>query len=274
MKTLISAALLSLGSALTFGQTLSKPALVSELQMDFGRQTFKMRDLQASPMLYVANLNGVRLAYSRLTTRNQWQFGLQAGTGSFIPPSLGIRAFTFSPEQEQPLWLAPTLYRGHLDLNYRRLIHRTANRTTWLGVGLHETVGYSDGLALSTWAFNNASLRVLYQSQLQLGNRHTLIADASLPVLAAVTRMPYSNVVSGPNRSEAALFFSGTRWATLNRFVNPELGLSYRFELSRRLSLGANYRYSWMRYTEPRLIRTSDHALSGSIIYKFQQQYR
>jgi hypothetical protein len=158
--------------------------------VDFGRQTFKMRDLQASPMLYVANLNGVRLAYSRLTTRNQWQFGLQAGTGSFIPPSLGIRAFTFSPEQEQPLWLAPTLYRGHLDLNYRRLIHRTANRTTWLGVGLPRNRWLLRWAGFKYLGLNNASLRVLYQSQLQLGNRHTLIADASLPVLAAVTRCP------------------------------------------------------------------------------------
>ena len=232
-----------------------------------------MRDVQASPMLYVANLNGVRLVYSRQTLKNQWRVSVQAGVGDFIAPGLGIRPIKFVPEQEQPLWLAPTLYRGQLELDYRRLIHQTANRTTFMGVGLHETVGYSDGLALGTWAFNSATLRVLYQTRLRLGERHTLVADASLPVLAAVSRMPYSNVVSKPNRSDVATFFSGTRWVTLNHFINPELGVSYRFELNRRVAFSAGYRYNWMRYPEPQLIRTADHTVNASILYKFQRQY-
>ena len=256
---------------MAFAQTPPVPFYMgSELQIGYGRQTFKMRDLLASPMLYVASLNGVRLGYTRQTLRNQWRVGVQAGLGDFIAPGLGIRPIKFVPEQEQPLWLVPTLYRGQLELEYRRRIHQTASRTTWLGVGLHETIGYSDGLALGTWAFNSATLGVLYQTRLRLSERHTLVADASLPVLAAVTRMPYSNVVSEPNRSEVATFFGGTRWTTVNRYLNPELGVSYRFELSHRVAFGAGYRYSWMRYPEPQLIRTANHAVSASISYKFQ----
>lgn len=275
MKTMISTVLLSLGSALAFGQAPPVPfEMGSGLQIGYSRQTFKMRDEQASPMLYVANLNGVRLGYTRQTIKNQWRLGVQAGLGDLVAPSLGIRPFKFTPDQAQPLWLVPTLYRGQLDLEFRRRVGKNASRTTWLGVGLHETIGYADGLALSTWAFNSADLRVLYQTRLRLGERHTLVADASLPVLAAVSRLPYSNVVSEPGRSEVATFFGGTRWATLNRYLNPELGVSYRVELSHRLAFGAGYRYNYLRYPEPRLIRTADHAVSASVLYKFQPQFR
>ncbi len=273
MKIFLSTALLVLGGTLAFAQTPAKPATSSELEIGYQRETFKMRDLQASPMRYYANLNGVRLQYNRLTPRNQWHVGIQAGIGDLVAPGLGIRGFKFSPEQEQPLWLAPTLYRGQLTLDYLRALRSTARRSTWLGVGLHETMGYADGLALSTWAFNSAELRVLYQTRLTLGQRHTLTTGAALPILAAVSRMPYSNVVSEPKRSEVASFFGGTRWATLNSYLSPEIKLDYRFALSRRIAFGVGYRYQWMRYPEPRTIRTADHTLHASLLYQFQKRY-
>jgi len=273
MKTFLSTVLLVLGGTLAFAQTTQKPAPFSELVIGYQRETFKMRDLQASPMRYYANLNGLRIQYNRLTLKNQWQVGIKVGAGDLIAPGLGIRGFKFSPEQEQPLWLIPTLYRGQLALDYLRAFRTTAHRSTGLGVGLHETMGYADGLALGTWAFNSAELRVLYLTRLTLGQRHTLTAGASLPVLAAVSRMPYSNVVSEPNRSEVASFFGGTRWATLNSYLNPAVKLDYNFALSRRIGFGVGYRYQWMRYPEPRTIRTADHTLHVSLLYQFQKRY-
>ena len=271
MKRMISTALLSVGSLFAVAQT---PRTVSELQIGYVRETFHLRDLQASPMHYVASLNGGRVAYTRQTTKNQWRISLQAGLADFIAPTLGIRGIKFSPEQEQPLWLVPTLYRGNLDLEYRRVIRQTANRTTRLGVGLHDTFGYADGLALNTWTINTAALSALYQTRFQVGKKHAVEVNASLPVLAAVSRMPYSNVVSKPNRSDVATFFDGTRLATVNRFLNPQVGVGYRFDFSPRLALRADYRYNWMRYSEPREIRTATHTASFAVVYKFQRQIR
>lgn len=271
MKRMISTALLSVGSFLALAQT---PRTVSELQVGYVRETFHLRDLQASPMHYVANLNGGRLAYLRQTTKNQWRVEVQAGLADLIAPSLGVRGIKFSPEQEQPLWLVPTLYRGNLQLEYRRIIRQTARQTTRLGVGLHDTFGYADGLALNTWAINTAALSVLYHTRLQVGKKGAVEAHASLPVLMAVSRMPYSNVVSKPNSSDVATFFGGTRLVTVNRFLNPQFGVGYRFDLSSRLAVRADYHYNWMRYTKPREIRTASHTASLSAIYKFQRQIR
>lgn len=260
-----------LGGTLALAQA-PKTSAFSEMEIGYQRGTFKMRDLQASPMQYFANLNGLRLSCNRHTPNNQWHLGVKAGVGDFIAPGLGIRGFKFSSEQDQPLWLAPTLYRAEFTLNYLRVLRATARRSTWLGVGLRETVGYADGLALSTWAFSSTEARVLYQTRMTLGQRHTLTTGASLPVLAALSRMPYSNVVSEPNRSEVTSFFGGTRWTSLNNYLSPELSLNYRFALSRRIAFGAGYRYQWLRYSEPRTIRTADHALHLSLLYQFQKR--
>lgn len=270
MRTRLSAALLLLGNTLIFAQPPAPPTMGSELQFGYGRQTFKMRDRQASPMLYIANLNGVHVGYTRMTTKNQWQLRIQAGLGNLIPPGLGIRSIKFSQEQAQPLWVVPTLYQGQLDLNYWRCIGQTGKRTNWLGAGLHGFMGYADGLALNTWAFTSAALRLTYQTRLQLGKRHTLIANAALPMLAAVSRMPYSNVVSEPNRTEIRSFFSGTRLTTFNQYINPEVEVNYRFALSRHVAFSTGYRYNYLYYTEPRLIRTADHSFQASVLYKFQ----
>lgn len=263
--------MLSVGSLLAVAQA---PKTVSELQIGYVHETFHLRDLQASLMRYVANLNGIRLAYGRRTTKHQWRFGVQAGYADLIAPKLGIREIKFSPEQEQPLYLVPTLYRGNLELEYRRLVRQRVNQKTWLGVGLHDAFGYADGLALTTWTMNAATLNVLYQTRFQLGRKSAVDLNASLPVLAAVSRMPYSNVVSRPNSSDVATFFSGTKLATVNQFLHPQLGIGYCFEVSDRLALRGDYRYSWMRYPEPRTIRTVVHTASLSMIYKFQRQIR
>ncbi|QIP15082.1 hypothetical protein G8759_21875 [Spirosoma aureum] len=280
MKNLLTTVWLSLGCSGAVAQAPEEPFIrqtphpVSEFQIGYNRETYKMRDLQASPMLYVANLNGIRIAYTRLMTKNQWYIAAQAGLGDFIAPGLGIRSIKFSSEQEQPLWVVPTLYAGQVELDYHRLIQRTTDRTSWLGLGIRDSFGYADGLVLSTWALNTATLSVLYKTRLTLGRKHSLSAGFSLPLIAFIGRMPYSNVISEPNRSNASSFLSGSQWVTVNRFLNPQVGIGYRFELNQWVAFQTDYQYNWLRYTEPQLIRSATHRANLSVIYKFQWQTR
>jgi hypothetical protein len=274
MKAFFTTAWLLAGSLIAAAQPAEEPKPGSELRVGYVRELFKARDLHASPMLYLANLNGIRLSYTRSTAKNQWHAELQAGRGSYIAPALGIRSFKFSPNQAEPLWLAPTLYRGGIELAYRHNMRQKGNRSTWLGLGVSDRFGYANGVAMSTWAINSLSAQLLYQEQVTLFRKHTLVADASLPVLAAVSRMPYSNVISEPGQSNASAFLGGTRLAAPWRFLNPQMGLAYRFDFSRRLAFRASYQYSWMRYPEPRVIRTASHTGVASLVYKFQMKQR
>lgn len=274
MKALLTAAGLLAGSLLAAAQPGDQPRPGSQLQVGYVRELFKARDLHASPVLYVANLDGLRVAYARVTPKNQWYAGVQATVGPYVAPTLGIRSFKFSPDQAEPLRLAATLYRAGVQLAYRRNVRQRGNRSTWLGLGVHDAVGYADGVAMSTWAFHSLSGHLLYQERFTLFKRHTLVADASLPVLAAVSRMPYSNVVSEPGRGNAAAFLGGTRLASPVRFLNPRVGLAYELDFTPRLAFRASYEYSWLRYPAPRVIRTASHAGAASLAYKFQMQHR
>lgn len=269
MKTILTAALLLAVNVLAFCQKADLPKPGAELQAGYVRETFKMRDKQVSPMMYVANLNGLRLSYARLTPKNQWVAEIKLGFSELIAPKLGIREFKFSEEQSQPIILVPTLYSGGVSLTYRRRLQQNSFRTSWAGISMQESFKYADGLAMTTWVMNTLAASFSYQTRFYLGRRHSLIAEASLPLLTAVSRMPYSNVVSKPELSNAKAFLKDSRIESANRYLNPEFGFSYRFTLSKRLALQAMYRYSWMRYPEPRLIRTALHTGNLSLIYNF-----
>lgn len=270
MKMLFSTVLLSAGWLMAAAQAPAPLQSASEIQIGYVRETFKARDLQTSPMLYVANLNGLRLGFRQRWNRHQLRVSLQAATGSYVAPGLGVRSFRFSAEAVQPLVLLPTLYRAGLDLEYLLRFRETPNhRQTWWGIGMHEQAAYADGVALTTWTLNTASASLLHHTRWPFGRRHLLALDVSLPLVSAVTRLPYSNVVSSPDKSNASAFFSGTKWERLPRFINPQVGMSYRFRLSPRWSAQAAYRYSYLRYPDPQLIRTSSHTANLSIIYQF-----
>jgi hypothetical protein len=273
MKVLITAALLMAMHLFAFSQSASQVVAGEELAIGYLRKTFKMRDLQVSPVMYVANVNGLSISYSRNTPRNQWQANIQAGTAGFISPSLGIRAFQFSDQQESPLLLVPTLYTGGLTFTYRRLLKSKEALSSWAGVRLQETFYYADGLAMTTWAMNTLAMSINHHTHFRLANRHHLMADVTLPVFSAVSRMPYSNVVSRPELSNSKAFLKNTNWAGPLGYMQPQVEIAYRLLISKRVAAQAVYRYSWMRYPEPRLIRAASHTGEFSIIYQWHFQH-
>jgi len=272
MKTIFTAALLLALHLYAFSQTKSLPKPEGELHIGYFRETFKMRDQQVSPMMYVANLNGLRISYGRITPRNQWIADTKFGLADFISPSLGIRQFKFSDDQQEPMYLVPTLYRGELTLTYRRLLNKKSHFSSWAGVQVQETANYADGVAMTTWVMNTLAVNFNYQAQFHLHNRHTILADISLPVISIVSRLPYSNAVSRPEISNTRAFLKNSSFETINHFMNPQLNIAYRFHASRRVSLQASYRYSWLRFPEPQIIRSASHTGNLSIIYQFQFQ--
>jgi hypothetical protein len=271
MKTIITAALLLALHLCAYAQTTSLPRYGQELHLGYFRETYKMRDLQASPMMYVANLNGMKIFYGRITQKNQWLVNIKAGKADFVAPGLGVRQFYFS-EDGQPLILVPTLYKGELSFAYRRKLVQQANRSSWAGVQIQENIQYADGLALNTWVMNSLALNLTYQMQIQLHERHLVLADVYLPVVSAVSRLPYSNVVSTPGSSNAKAFLKNSALAGPFRYLNPQVNIAYRLTVSKRIGLQASYRYSLLRYPEPKMIRSASHTADLSLIYQWHFQ--
>lgn len=239
----------------------------------------KVKDLQASPLMYVANPAGVQLAYEHFSARSRFRAQVQAGTSSFIAPALGPRQYTFTDEKitgettRSAMVLAPDLYQGSVEVSYLRRINSANPANKWrsyAGLSLHDWVGYADGVAMTTWATNSATLNLAAAGEWQVRPRHRLTLQGAVPLLGVVSRLPYSNVLSYPERSYAHLFFSkGTQLATWNRLQRVQLQARYQASLSRHLGLGLQYQLEWFHYSEPRSITTFSNQGSLQLIYHF-----
>lgn len=241
----------------------------AELSISYLRGTQKLHDLQASPMIYFTDYNGVNLDYKRLKGPNRWEFGLKAKTGSMIAPSLGEREFQFE-EGGDGFFLVPTQYFGEVRASYQRLLTVKSSQVSYLGFSLRDQIHYADGLAMNTWAMNQLTLAVRYTHSLKLGERHQLSGDFQLPVLALISRMPYSNVVSQPDKSQGFAFLENSKFTSAHELQHPEFQVAYRYRLANRSSLSLSYNYDWMRYSKPQTIKKSTHELALSYVFLFQ----
>ncbi|EMS33960.1 hypothetical protein C943_04279 [Mariniradius saccharolyticus AK6] len=268
LKNLLAAGCLLGGTTLGFSQTKSEnPG--AELTVSYLRGTQKLHDLQASPMMYFTDYNGINLDYKRMKGRNRWEFGSEAKTGSMIAPALGTREFQFE-EGGEGFLLIPTQYFGEIRAGYQRGLIQNEKQETYLGVNLRNQIHYADGLAMNTWAMNLLGLGVRYTHLLKLGTKHQILGDFQLPIFAFVARMPFSNVVSQPETSQFKSFMSGSTFTSVNQFQQPEIRIAYRYRLARRSSLELGYSYDWLHYSKPQTIKKSNHELGLSWVYHFQ----
>lgn len=271
MKTLIviCTALLCLGTVVSFAQENETDNHAAEASIGLVRGVNKLHDWQASPMQYFTNYNGLKGDYKRITSKNLWHFGFEAGLGDMVSPALGKRQFRFD-EGDETFYLVPTMYKGLLYAQYLRQISNQTNQLSYLGIKIQDSFFYADGLAMNIWSMNLLEISAKYSYIKKFGRRHQLEGNISLPILASVARMPFSNVVSQPDKSQSRAFLEGAEWGFLGKYVHPEIEISYQYKISKRNALRFNYRYQWLSYDQPLTIRMSDHQIGLAYVYQFQ----
>ena len=267
-KTLLAAGCLLAVNSMGFAQSkFGTPD--AELSISYLRGTQKLHDLQASPMIYFTDYNGVNLDYKRLKGANRWEFGVNAKTGSMIAPALGKREFQFEGGGDS-FFLVPTQYFGEVRASYLRLLTDKSSQESYLGLGLRDQIHYADGLAMNTWAMNQLTMAIRYSHFIKLGDRHQLAGDFQFPILALISRMPYSNVVSQPDKSQTFAFLENGKFTSAHQFQHPEIQIAYRYRLADRSSLSVSYNYDWMSYSQPQPIKKANHELALSYVFLFQ----
>lgn len=241
----------------------------AELRVSYLRGTQKLHDLQASPMIYYTTYNGLNLDYKRLTDKNRWEFGLEAKTGNMIAPELGEREFQIE-EGGDSFVLIPSQYFGELRAGYQRKLNSNPKSQAYLGALLRDEFYYADGLAMNTWSMNSLEFAARYSHFVQLGKRHRLEGDVILPLFAFTARMPFSNVVSQPDKSQSKAFLEDSEFASIGEYQHPEIQISYRYHIARKSGLEFRYSKDWLHYTEPRSIKKSNHEIALAWVYFFQ----
>jgi hypothetical protein len=121
---------------------------------------------------------------------------------------------------------------------------------------------YSYGLETNFGYYISPSLDLWYRHEIELGSRHRASARAQAPVVAWVARSPYmvnddrfiENIASSNPLRIALAFLADGELAAWNRMQRLDLGFDYHYLLSRRLEVGAAYRFAFLRDEEPRTL--------------------
>jgi hypothetical protein len=124
---------------------------------------------------------------------------------------------------------------------------------------LHVT-DYSYGVEKNFGYFISPSLDVWYRHEIELGSRQRVSARAQAPLVSWVARSPYmvnddrfiENIASNDPLRIALAFLADGELAGWSRTQRLDLGLDYHYLLSRRLGVGASYRFAFLRDSEPR----------------------
>ena len=273
VSCLLTGLLVSLSIGLLFAQDLKQ----SQLNVSYQRHRLAFLDKQASPLIYQANLNGVSLGYEHSAPKSRSFLNFQANLGTAVPKGIGIREFTLSSSDfygettTNKLVHAPTIYLGQLEAGYLRQLKTEGSKSVFLGATLQNWITYADNIGFwSTMGINTASLNVAVGFEKEIGKKQKLKIGASFPVIAIVSRMPYSNVISDPELGNFKAFFKeGSQLTSLHQYQRLNLNATYRFRLSRHWQTGLGYNFILLRYTQPQSIRALNQGLNIQANYLF-----
>lgn len=244
------------------------PALVQaqehRLELRTGYTRSDYLDRGASDFRYVAHRAVFDLDYRYTASKGSWTAGLGAGYGSMYTASYPDRKIAFANWNWDGTYdVVEVPVRGSMyswNIHAGRLFRvnsssKPLENRTELGPVLRWNVMYIDGF-IPAGMMSAASLAFRFEKQ-HAWNKHSIGFAAELPLLAAVSRLPYHGSVSSPGVSTrvGGFFSSGTRFATLNTYQELTLRLNYRYALGKRTALGLEYAPSFCRYTLPREVR-------------------
>ncbi|GEO02748.1 hypothetical protein AAE02nite_04120 [Adhaeribacter aerolatus] len=249
----------------------------SQLSISYRLSHLTFLDQQASPLIYQANLNGVAVAYEHSAPKSRSFINFQANLGTALPKGIGMREFTFTGTDfygettTTKLLHAPTIYVGQLEAGYLRRLKTGGTKSIFVGGTLQNWIAYSDNIGFwSTMGINTASLNAAIQYEKKLSPKQQFKMGASFPVVAIVSRMPYSNVISAPERGNFEAFFTeGSQLTSLHHYQRLNLHAAYSYRLSRHWQTGLAYNFTWLHYTHPQPIRVLNQALNIQVNYLF-----
>ncbi|QNF32739.1 hypothetical protein HUW51_08345 [Adhaeribacter swui] len=258
-------------------KTQAQDLKLSKLTLAYKRSSFHFLDKQASPNIYQANLNGVSIGYEHAGIKSRSFVNVQAQTGTALPKGLGARTYTFtstnfSGETTSSQFVhAPTLYLGQLEAGYLRKLRTGGTKEMFAGIVLQEWLGYSDNIGMwSTWANSFATLNAAVQYEKKLNAKQQIQFKGAMPVVALVSRLPYSNVISDPEHSNFRAFFKeGTNLAFIHEFQKISLGAAYQYRLGRHWQTGVAYDFQWLHAQNPQAITAYSHAAHLQCNYLF-----
>ncbi len=224
---------------------------------------YSVYDQHASPVHYQLNAPAIRLGYEVESAKAYSLYYVQYGNGKFRPKNGDLNYLT-----EDVGWASRAI---DLRAQHLRKLKSTDKEMHLLGpVFQYDFKLDFDYLGNWPWAFGQAALGVSYQYRRALGTGK-LHAGIHLPLVALITRLPYSNIprTQGQVPGVASLFQQGSSINTLDKYQRVDLFIAYNKSIGEKWDIRPSYQFYWLRFSEPDVVQAYDQQLAVQFIRNF-----
>ena len=278
MKLTLTLAFLLI-TGLAYGQDYeNRPwmPLENRIGLALGIGSFTYLDKNSSPLVYQSRPKNLRLFYNLESNTFLFSVDLDVKMGSNAPKYHKDRTLFFQEEdykgnkEDKKFPAGGSFMAGRISLGAYYKIASTQESTFKVAVGgrIMNEMFYPQGWNTSGM-FNALSFSPEALTQHRINEHHQFSASIRSPVVARLTRLPYDNTVSAPDKNQLHGFFRNSGWVSPSKFLAPTMTLGYNYQINTRWGAGLIYELGWYNIQTPQQMK----ALSQSILANFHHQF-
>jgi len=271
----IKITLFGLLAALTAHAQESLPAKSHERQigLSLGFQHRHLLDEQKSALVYASAEYTAGMFFRNLKEKSIFTVDLSVGKGSYSARHILDRwLYDYSYELDGSVTtdsfpVASGIISGLLQVSYLRKAGQGTNIRWYAGPALKDLIVYPEN---NIGLLNTLGLYASMYADRNFGARIRLGTGLSLPIVAMNSRLPWHNTATDPLKSETVTFFKkGTRLVSINKFQLLQFNLNVGFQIAKRLNLGADYSFIWLRVPYYQPMKSAIHTVVFKTAYTF-----
>jgi hypothetical protein len=279
MRLILSLTLLILCAVRTEAQDYVKRPwmpLESRIGLALGIGSVTYLDKNSSPLIYHSRPKNLRIFYNLESNSFLFSVDLDVRMGSNAPKYHRDRTLFFQEEdykgkqEDKKFPAGGSFLAGRISLGAYYKISSTQESTFKVAVGgrimneLFYPQGWNTGGIFNALSFSPEAL-----TQHRVNEHHQFTASVRIPLLVRLSRLPYDNTVSAPDKNQLQGFFRNSTWVGPTKFLAPAMSIGYNYQLTTRWSAGLNYEFGWYNMQTPQQMK----AISQSILANFHHQF-
>lgn len=277
-QILLAIGLLIIGEAALAQDGNSRPwmPLENRIGVAVGISNINYLDKNSSPLVYQSKPKNLRLFYNLESNSFLFSIDLDLKVGSNAPKYHQNRNLYFQEEdykgkkEDKKFPAGGSLLAGRISVGGFYKIHSTQESTFKVAVGgrvmneLFYPQGWNTG-----GMFNALTLSPEAWTQHRIDEHHSFIASVRIPALTRLTRLPYDNTVSAPEKNQVQGFFRNSSWVGPKGFLAPALSVGYNYQINSHWGTGLNYEFGWYNIQQSQSMRATSQSLLANFYHQF-----
>lgn len=241
-----------------------------------GIASVSFSDKNTSPLVYQSKPKMVRFFYQLESNHILITFDIDVKVGSTKTKHIANRMLFFQEEdykgkkEDKKFLVGGSLLAGRISVGAFYKISSTQHSTFRVAVGgkISNELFYPQGWT-SAGIFNALSFSPEGIAHHRIDDSHALTASFRLPLVTQLTRLPYYNTVSHPDKSLLGGFFRNKEWVGIGKYAAPALQLGYTYNINTNWGTGLSYELNWYNITTPQLMRATTHSFLANAHCQF-----